>query len=150
MKFLKLKINNNSNQNKNNDDFKLNPFIKIGNIIKEERIKKELSVEDLAKISKIPVKTINAIENNIKELIPPHPFIRSILLKLEDCLSLEKFKLINLNKNFYPKKKKLKRNLVIKKFDLLNSWYGNILYILKKKICIYVNIFLEVSRFKVH
>tara|TARA_Y100000589_G_scaffold326438_1_gene366197 strand:- start:30 stop:515 length:486 start_codon:yes stop_codon:yes gene_type:complete len=139
MKFFKLKINK-SNSKKNINNIKLDPFIEIGNIIKEERIKKQLSLEDLAKISKIPITTIDAIENNIKELIPQYPFLRSILLKLEDCLYLEKFKLINLNnkKNFHPTKKKIKKDLLIKKFDLINSWYGTILYILVLLISIFI------------
>ena len=73
-KFEKLKI-------KKKKDNIVDPYIIIGNIIKERRAKKNLSVEDLSSLSKIPTSTILGIENNVKELIPPYPFIRSILLK---------------------------------------------------------------------
>ena len=88
-KFEKLKL-------KTNRDSLADPYMNIGNIIKESRVKKNLSIDDLSYLSKIPSSTIVGIENNIKELIPQHPFTRSILLKLEECLSLEKFKHINL------------------------------------------------------
>jgi len=105
-------------------------YINIGCIVKESRIKRNLSIEDLSFQSKIPISTIVGIENNIKELIPPYPFIRSILIKLEECLSLEKFKLIKLiKKDKFLVKKRIKRNFTFTKIDIFNSWLGSFIYL---------------------
>ena len=131
-KFEKLKI-------KKKRDSIVDPYINIGNIIKESRVKKDLSIEDLSFISKIPISTILGIENNVKELIPPYPFIRSILLKLEECLSLEKLKLIKLIQNdCIPINKKMKRNITFTRIDLFNSWQGNFIYLFLIVISIFV------------
>ena len=115
---------------KENKDSFVDPYINIGNIIKESRVKKNLSVEDLSFLSKIPVSTISGIENNLKELIPPHPFTRSILLKLEECLSVKKFELIKLIQTDYiPSNKRIERNFTFTKIDLFNSWQGNFIYL---------------------
>ena len=132
IKFKKLK-------RKNNKEKSVDPYINIGTIIKESRVKKNLSIEDLSIISKIPISTILGIENNVKELIPPYPFTRSILLKLEECLSLEKFKLINLiQKDLYPTNKKIKRNFTFSNINLFNSWQGNFIYLFLIIISIFV------------
>ena len=124
---------------KKNRDIMVDPYISIGNIIKESRVKKNLSIEDLSFLSKIPISTILGIENNVKELIPPYPFIRSILLKLEECLSLEKFKLIKLiQKDYIPINKRIKRNFTFTKIDLFNSWQGNFIYLFLIVISIFV------------
>ena len=131
-KFGKLKL-------KKNNDCALDPYINIGNIIKESRGKKNLSIEDLSFLSKIPISTIFGIENNVKELIPPYPFTRSILLKLEECLSLEKLKLIKLIKREYiPTNKRIKRNFTFTKIDLFNSWQGSFIYLFIIIISIFV------------
>ncbi len=124
---------------KKDKDNIVDPYISIGNIIKESRVKKNLSIEDLSFLSKIPISTILGIENNVKELIPPYPFIRSILLKLEECLSLEKFKLIKLiQKDYIPMNKRIKRNFTFTKIDLFNSWLGNFIYLFLIVISIFV------------
>ena len=131
-KFEKFKI-------KKNRDIIVDPYISIGNIIKESRVKKNLSIEDLSFLSKIPISTILGIENNVKELIPPYPFTRSILLKLEECLSLEKFELIKLiQKDYIPINKRIKKNFTFTKIDLFNSWQGSFIYILLIVISIFV------------
>ena len=115
---------------KKNIDCIVDPYIHIGNILKESRAEKNLSIEDLSTLTKIPISTIMGIENNVKELIPPYPFNRSILLKLEECLSLEKFKLIKLiQKDYIPSNKKIKRNFALYKIDLFNSWQGSFIYL---------------------
>ena len=131
-KFEKFKI-------KKNRDIIVDPYISIGTIIKESRVKKNLSIEDLSFLSKIPISTILGIENNVKELIPPYPFTRSILLKLEECLAIEKFKLIKLiQKDYIPINKRIKRNFTFTKIDLFNSWQGSFIYILLIVISIFV------------
>ena len=131
IKLLK-KFFNNEKVSKSNENIKkdFNGYLKLSTLVKESRSHKNLSQKDLSKISKIPLSIIIAIENNQKDLIPEYPFIRSILLKLEDCLSIKKFKLINLikeEKNF--KEEKIKINYLTNKFDLINTWQGNLIYI---------------------
>ena len=65
-------------------------YDEIGKLVKKARIQNNLSIKELSDISKIPESSINSIEKNIKDLRPKYPFIRSILLKLEKCLSLKK------------------------------------------------------------
>ena len=67
-----------------------NQFGEIALLVKEARIKRNLTIQDLSRISKIPEQTINSIENNNPKFIPKDPFIRSILIKLEECLYLKK------------------------------------------------------------
>ena len=131
MNFIKI-ITNNNNSFKDKKDSKkvLDIYLELSNTLKEARSNKNLTQEDLSRISKIPLFIIIAIENNEKELIPEYPFIRSILLKLEQCLSLRKFKLINLVKE--DKKfshEKIKIRYFTNKLDLINSWQGNVIYI---------------------
>ena len=124
---------------KKNKDIIVDPYISIGNIIKESRVKKNLSIEDLSFLSKIPISTILGLENNVKELIPPYPFTRSILLKLEECLSLENLKLIKLmQKEYIPTNKIIKRNFTFTKIDLFNSWQGSFIYLFIIIISIFV------------
>ena len=131
-KFRKLK-------KKKNNDCNVDHYINIGNIIKENRVKKNLSIEDLSCLSKIPKSTIFGIENNVKELIPPYPFTKSILLKLEECLSIEKFKLIKfIEKDYISTNKRIKRNFKFTKFDLFDSWQGSFIYLFLIIISIYM------------
>ena len=81
-------------------------------------------------MSKIPESTINAIENNIKSLRPKYPFIRSILLKLEEYLSLSENSLTELTGKEKDSSRKDKKNYLIRKFDFLNSWQGSLIYFL--------------------
>ena len=137
MKFLKIKklikkIIKNEDTSETYKDLKkdIDKYMKLSNVVKESRCNKNLTQEDLSRISKIPLSIIIAIENNQKDLIPEYPFIRSILLKLEQCLSLRKFKLINLVKE--DKKfsnEKIKIRYFTNKLDLINSWQGNVIYI---------------------
>ena len=65
-------------------------YTEIAKLVKESRIKKNLTIQELSKISKISEQTINSIENNNKKIRPKYPFIRSILIKLEECLVIKK------------------------------------------------------------
>ena len=122
-KFEKLKI-------KKKRNIVADPYINIGNIIKESRVKKNLSIEDLSTLSKIPTSTILGLENNVKESIPQYPFTKSILLKLEEYLCLEKFKLVKLIQvDNLPTNKRTKRNFTFNKIDLFNSWQGGVIYL---------------------
>ena len=71
-------------------------YIKIAKLVKQARIEKDISIRELSIISKIPEQIINSIENNNIKIRPKYPFIRSILIKLEECLLLEKNTLLKL------------------------------------------------------
>ena len=120
-----IKIENNEKYN-----LKFDQYFEIGKLLKEARIKNNLTIKELSDVSKIPESTINAIENNIKDLRPNHPFMRSILVKLEKCLSLKKNTLLGLANIEKNNIKKIKKNYIIRKFDFINSWQGSILYFL--------------------
>ena len=85
-------------------------------------------IKELANISRIPEQTINAIESNNKNIRPKYPFIRSILIKLEECLVLKKNTLVKLAIREKEPFSKVKKNFMDSKFDLLNTWQGTILY----------------------
>ena len=82
----------------------------------------------MSRISKISQKTINSIENNNQNFIPKYPFIRSILIKLEECLLLKKYTLVNLATKEVETFKKEKKDFIVNKFDLLNTWQGTLIY----------------------
>ena len=137
MRFLNLNKNSDVNTNDNRDIS--DPYIEIGNLTKEARIAKNLSIDDLSDLSKIPNSTIIAIEKNNKSLLPKYPFNRSILLKLEECLSIKNHQLIKLaNQDRKPIKKISKKNIVINKLNILNSWQGNLIYFFIILISIFV------------
>ena len=99
-------------------------YVEIAKLVKEARIKQNLTIEDLSHISKIPEKTINSIENNNKYNRPRYPFIRSILIKLE-CL-IKKNTLVKLSTRRETFKKE--KEFLINKFDLINTWQGTLFF----------------------
>ena len=103
-------------------------YIEIAKLVKEARIEQNLSIKELSKISKIPEQTINSIENNIVSIRPKYPFIRSILIKLEECLVLKKNTLVKLVIREKETFKKEKKDFLVSKFDLINTWQGTLLY----------------------
>ena len=134
-----LNFNKNSNINTNNNAEINDPYIEIGNLTKEARIAKNLSIDDLSDLSKIPNSTIIAIEKNNKSLLPKYPFNRSILLKLEECLSIKNHQLIKLaNQGRKPIKKISKSKIVINNLNILNSWQGNLIYFFILLISIFI------------
>ena len=103
-------------------------YIEIAKLVKEARIHRNLTIKELSQISKIPVRTIFSIENNNKNIRPKYPFIRSILIKLEECLVLKKNTLLNLAIRERETFKKEKKDFLLSKFDLINTWQGILLY----------------------
>ena len=81
----KKTIRNNESNHEVVDHYK-----ELEKLVKEARTKQNLTIEELSIISKIPEKTIISIEENNKNTRPKYPFIRSILIKLEECLGLKK------------------------------------------------------------
>ena len=114
-----------------NKDFSLrldDQYIEIAKLVKEARIQKNITIKELSSISKIPEQTIVSIENNIKNIRPKYPFIRSILIKLEECLGLKNNTLEKLSIREGETSKKEKNDFIVNKFDLINTWQGSLLY----------------------
>ena len=121
--YKKKSENNNSINNGDIDN-----YVEIAKLVKESRIQKNLTIKELSDLSKIPEQTIYAIENNNKKIRPKSPFIRSILIKLEVCLVLKKNSLVKLAISEKETFKRKKKEFLLNKFDLINTWYGIILY----------------------
>ena len=140
----------------NNRDFSndaVDHYKEIAEIVKEARIQQNLSIKELSIISKIPEQTINSIENNIVNIRPKYPFIRSILIKLEECLVLKKNTLVKLAIREIKNFKKEKKDFLFREFDLINTWHGSLLYffilvmtifVLKRYFVLNVN-FIEIQ-----
>ena len=108
----------------------LDQYGEIAKLVKEARIQQNLTIQDLSRISKIPEQTINSIEKNNKNIRPKYPFIRSILIKLEECLGLKKNTLEKLAIREGETSKREKNDFIVNKFDLINTWQGTFLYFL--------------------
>jgi len=128
-------------------------YIEIAKLVKEARIQKNITIKELSIISKIPEQTIISIENNNKNIRPKYPFIRSILVKLEECLGLKNNSLEKLSIRERETSKKEKNDFIVNKFDLINTWQGSLLYffililsvfILKRYFILNVNV-LEIQ-----
>ena len=89
-------FNKKSDKNKDLNPRLVDQYIEIAKLVKEARIQQNLTINELSYISKIPERIINSIENNNKNIRPEYPFIRSILIKLEECLALKKNTLLKL------------------------------------------------------
>ena len=146
-------------KSKNIKDFSnelVDNYIEIARLVKEARIQQNLTTAELSRISKIPEQTINSIESNNKNVMPKYPFIRSILIKLEECLLLKKNTLVKLAIREKETFKIEKKEFLISKFDLINTWQGSVLYlfilvftlfILKRYFILNVNV-IEIQNFE--
>ena len=103
-------------------------YEEIARLVKEARMQKNITIQELSFISKIPQQTIISIENNNENIRPKYPFIRSILIKLEECLGLQKNTLGELTIRKGETSKKEKNDFIVNKFDLINTWQGSLLY----------------------
>ena len=110
----------------------------IAKLVKEARVQRNMTIQELSSISKIPAQTIISIENNNKKMRPKYPFIRSILIKLEECLGLKKNILEKLVIREGETSKREKNDYIIKKFDLINTWQGSLLYFLILFLTVFV------------
>ena len=120
-------LNKKSEKNKELNSGFVDQYIEIAKLVKEARIQQNLTIKELSYISKIPEKIINSIENNNKNIRPEYPFIRSILIKLEECLGL-KNSLLKLAVKERKILKKERKDFLFRKFDLINTWQGSLLY----------------------
>ena len=125
----KLFLFNKKNENNNVlDNSVVDQYKEIAKLVKEARIQQNLTIKELSFISKIPERIINSIENNNKNIRPDYPFIRSILIKLEECLVLKKNTLLKLAVRERKILEKRGRDFLFRKFDLINTWQGSLLY----------------------
>ena len=121
-------FNKKSEKNKEIRSGLVDQYIEIAKLVKEARIKQNLTTKELSYISKIPERIITSIEHNNQNIRPEYPFIRSILIKLEECLVLKKNTLLNLAVRERKILKKGGRDFLFRKFDLINTWQGSLLY----------------------
>ena len=121
-------FNKKSEKNKDFNTGLVDQYIEIAKLVKEARIKQNLTIKQLSYISRIPERIINSIENNNKNIRPEYPFIRSILIKLEECLVLKKNSLLKLAVSERKILNKGKKVFLFRKFDLINTWQGSLLY----------------------
>ena len=117
-----------SENNKTLNNGVVDQYEEISRLVKEARVQQKLSIKELSEISKIPEQTINSIENNNKNMRPKYPFIRSILIKLEECLVFKKNTLVKLAIRDRETFKRENKEFIVSKFDLLNTWQGTIFY----------------------
>jgi len=123
-----LLFNKKSDNNKHFNPGSFDKYIEIAKLVKEARIQQNLTIKELSYISKIPERIINSIENNDKNIRPDYPFIRSILIKLEECLVLKRNSLLKLAVRETKIIKKGGKDFLLGKFDLINTWQGSLLY----------------------
>ena len=121
-------LNKKSEKNKDLSSGLVDQYIEIAKLVKEARIQQNLTIEELSYISKIPERIINSIENNNKNIRPEYPFIRSILIKLEECLALKKNTLLKLAVRERKILKRGGKDFLFRKVDLINTWQGSLLY----------------------
>jgi len=121
-------FNKKSEKNKEFSPGLVDQPLEIAKLVKEARIQQNLTIKELSYISKIPERIINSIENNNKSNRPEYPFIRSILIKLEECLVLKKNTLLNLAVKERKILKKKGKDFMLRKFDIINTWQGILLY----------------------
>ena len=135
-KIFLFKKNSENNQCSNNEV--VDQYIEIAKLVKEARIQQNLTIPELSRISRIPEQTINSIEKNNKNIRPKYPFIRSVLIKLEDCLLLKKNTLVEIAIKEKKTFKKEKKDFLVGKFDLINTWQGSLLYFFILVLTIFV------------
>ena len=121
-------LNRKSERNKDLSSRLVDQYIEIANLVKEARIQQNLTIKELSYISKIPERIIISIEDNNKNIRPEYPFIRSILIKLEECLVLKKNTLLKLAVKERKILKKEGNDFLFRKCDLINTWQGSLLY----------------------
>ena len=113
-------------------------YREIARLVKEARIQQKITIQELSSISKIPEQTLNSIENNNKVIRPKYPFIRSILIKLEECLLIKKNTLVKLAIKESKTFKKEKKEFLFSKLDLINTWQGSLLYFFVLVLTIFI------------
>ena len=131
-------FNRKSKKNKEFIPESVDQYIEIAKLVKEARIQQNFTLKELSRISRIPEQTINSIENNDKNIRPEYPFIRSVLIKLEECLILKRNSLLKLAVKERKILKKKGKDFMFRKFDLINTWQGSLLYFFMLVLTIFI------------
>ena len=131
-------FNKKSKRNKDFSPVMVDQYIEIAKLVKEARIQQNLTIKELSYLSKIPERIIQSIENNNKNIRPEYPFLRSILIKLEECLGLKKNILLKLAVSERKILKKEEKDFLLRKFDLINTWQGTLFYFFILVLIIFV------------
>ncbi len=131
-------FNKKSEKNKDFSPGFVDQYIEIAKLVKEARIQQNLTIKELSYLSKIPERIIKSIENNNKNIRPEYPFIRYVLIKLEECLVLKKNTLLNLAVKERKNLKKEGKDFLFRKFDLINTWQGSLLYLFILVLTIFI------------
>ena len=79
-----IKSNNSENNPKNNSSLK-----RIGNFIKEARISRNQSIEELASDLKIGAHQLQAIEEGNEDLLPEKVFIKAMVRRISEKLKID-------------------------------------------------------------
>ncbi len=107
-------FNKKSEKNKEFSPGLVDQSLEIAKLVKEARTQQNLTIKELSYISKIPERIIISIENNNKST--------------EECLVLKKNTLLNLAVKERKILKKEGKDFLFRKFDLINTWQGSLLY----------------------
>ena len=78
-------ITSNKSDKNSNDDSSLK---RIGNFIKDARLSRNQSIEELASALKIGVHQLRAIEEGNEELLPEKIFIKAMVRRISESLKL--------------------------------------------------------------
>ena len=146
-------FNKKTENNKVLDNRIVDQYKEIAKLVKEARIQQNLTIKELSHISKIPEKTINSIENNNNNIRPKYPFIRSILIKIEECLGFKKNTLVKLATRERETFNNERKDFLLRKFDLLNTWQGTILYFFILVVTLFIlkrYFFMNVNVIEIH
>ena len=96
---------------------------KIGNIIKEARLSKKQSVNELASNLKISEQQLNAIEDGRDDLLPEKVFVKAMIKKISENLKLDINDMMN---EFNHQKEQIKIEEIVedvqKKVKMKNSF----------------------------
>ena len=102
---------------------------KIGSIIKEARLSKNKSVNDLATNLKISEQQLKAIEEGRDDLLPEKVFVKAMIKKISEKLKIDINDLMN---EFNNKKEQIKIEEIVEdvqtKVKLKNSFTFNFLF----------------------
>tara|TARA_Y100001968_G_C19060716_1_gene573661 strand:+ start:85 stop:585 length:501 start_codon:yes stop_codon:yes gene_type:complete len=84
-------VTNITSQNLSEKNYKesLNPLQKVGSFIKEARLARSLSIEELSSSLRIGQEQLIALENGQEELLPERVFIRAMIRRISEKLNLE-------------------------------------------------------------
>ena len=125
-----LLFNKKTDTKKDASNVIVDQYVEIAKLVKEARIQQNLTIKELSNIS--------------------------ILIKLEECLILKKNTLVRLATRERKTFKTEKKELLFRKFDLINTWQGTLLYffilvltifILKRYFVLNINV-IEIQNYE--